>query len=255
VLTPIAADPARGWIVLPDGGPPLGKRLAGAELVGALTDAVAHYARLQQVLAPHVDEMLVLGVTDMRPGVMPQRFEEALEVVEALVARRGDEAARTVLERAAVMGATVASWCDRLAGSPVPVSLDHNDLHPWNILGAGGEDVRFYDWGDSVVAHPFAAMLVPLGYLRRLLEESSDDPRFLRARDAYLGVFAAYGSHDELVTTLEVACRVAKVARVLVWERALREARDQGEPIDDSWARAPLDTLASLLDDSYVGGA
>jgi hypothetical protein len=32
-------------------------------------------------------------------------------------------------------------------------------------------------------------------------------------------------------------------------------ARDQGEEIDDSWARAPLETLASLLDESYVGGA
>jgi hypothetical protein len=40
VLTPIATDPARGWILLPDGGPPLGERLSGADLVEPLVAAL-----------------------------------------------------------------------------------------------------------------------------------------------------------------------------------------------------------------------
>ncbi len=254
VLTPLAADRARGWILLPDGGPSLGKRLAGPELAEALMGALVHYGQLQLRLAPHVDELHALGVADMRPEVMPERFAEALAVAETLVASRGDPGDQEILGRVAATGDTVASWSDRLAASPVPASLDHNDLHPWNILG-GGDEVRFYGWGDSVVAHPFAGMLVPLGYLRRQLDVGLDDPRFLRARDAYLEVFAGLAPHGELVATLELACRVAKVARVLTWDRALRAARDQGEKIDDSWVRAPLETLASLLDDAYVGGA
>ena len=43
----------------------------------------------------------------------------------------------------------------------------------------------------------------------------------MRARDAYLGEFRDLGPHAELVATLELACRVAKVARALTWERAL----------------------------------
>lgn len=39
------------------------------------------------------------------------------------------------------------------------------------------------DWGDSVVAHPFAAMLVPLGFVQRQLDVNLDDPRFVTARD------------------------------------------------------------------------
>jgi hypothetical protein len=35
--------------------------------------------------------------------------------------------------------------------------------------GAVGR-VRFYDWGDSVVAHPFASMLLGLGMIRLQLE-------------------------------------------------------------------------------------
>jgi Ser/Thr protein kinase RdoA (MazF antagonist) len=153
------------------------------------------------------------------------------------------------------MGETVASWCARLAASRVPPSLDHNDLHPWNMLGDGAGAVRFYDWGDSVVAHAFAAMLVPLGVMRHHLGVYPDDPRLLRARDAYLEVFTASAPDEDLVATLEVACRVAKIARVLTWDRALQAAREQGEKLDDSWAAAPVETLASLLDESYLGGA
>jgi hypothetical protein len=58
----------------------------------------------------------------------------------------------------------------------------------------------------------------------------------------------------ELVETLELACRVAKVARALTWERALLAGRDT-EGSDDDFARAPLATLESFLDDSYLGGA
>jgi len=31
-------------------------------------------------------------------------------------------------------------------------------------------------------------------------------------------------------------------------------AREQGEPVDDDWATAPLETLATVLDESYLGG-
>ncbi len=53
VLTPIAIDVTRGWIVLPDGGPPLAERLTGSELVDALVIALPQYGQLQRDLAPH----------------------------------------------------------------------------------------------------------------------------------------------------------------------------------------------------------
>jgi hypothetical protein len=56
-------------------------------------------------------------------------------------------------------------------------------------------------------------------------------------------------------TTLDLACRVAKIARVLTWDRALRAARDEGQEVDENWTGGPMETLASLLDDSYLGDA
>lgn len=251
VLTPIATDVARAWVVLPDGGPSLGERLAGDALADALVAALVRYGELQREVAPHVDDLLALGVADMRPAVMVERLEAALE----MTGRYDTSArARAVLPRVAAMRPVVASWCARLAASQVPASLDHNDLHPWNVLGAAG-DARFYDWGDSVVAHPFAAMLVPLGFVARELRATPDDPRVQRARDTYLAGFGGVAPGEDLADTLEVACRVAKIARALTWHRALRAARAQDEAIDATWTSAPLETLASLLDAGYVGGA
>ena len=92
-------------------------------------------------------------------------------------------------------------------------------------------------------------MLVPLGFAAR---RSAADVE--RARDAYLGQFRDLAPHAELVATLELACRVAKVARALTWDRAMSAAGDRDE-VDPDFARAPLATLESLLDESYLGGA
>jgi hypothetical protein len=147
------------------------------------------------------------------------------------------------------------AWCRRLDGAAVAASIDHNDLHFWNVLvavdaGSGSVGrVRFYDWGDSVVAHPFASMLLGLGMLHLQLGVGADDPAVTRPRDAYLEVFGDLASHAELVEELELACRVAKAGRALSRDRALR-MRGGGEA--GELADAPLHALESLLSDSWI---
>jgi hypothetical protein len=222
VLTPIAVDVERSWLLLPDGGPSLGESEAG---VDAVIDALAEYGRLQRALAPHVEEMLALGVHDMRPAAMPARFHEALA------------SARRELPDVAALAPEVERWCERLAASPVPASLDHNDLHPWNILAGP----RYYDWGDAVLAHAFAAMFVPLGYVQHV----HGDEALARARDAYL---RGFGDPAELGDTLELACQIAKIARALTWARAI----EAGGDIDPEWADAPAESLERLLRRGYL---
>lgn len=186
---------------------------------------------------------------------MPSRFEEALEAVGARLGTCGNPGDRATFGRVVGLRNTVAAWCEELAAAGGQLSLDHNDLHPWNVLTStadGTRTVRFYDWGDSVVAHPFASMLVPLGYMRQHLDVSLESPRVLRLRNAYLAAFSDLGPHSERVRTLQLACRVGKIARALTWDRALST---QGYDQAGEFAGAPLKCLASLLDDSYVGGA
>lgn len=225
VLTPIAVD--RGRVLLPDGGPTL-STLDEPSVHKGLLQALPRYAELQRNLASHVEEMLGLGVTDMRPAVMPDRFDEAVEAAR----RRGGEAAREVVGwRARFVG-----WCERLAASAVPASVDHNDLHRGSVFVAGP---RFFDWGDAVVAHPFASMLVALGTV-------ADDLAAARLRDAYLEAFTDLAPRRELLEDLETACRVAKPARALVWDRAL--------PHDNTtdFADAPLRTLLALRNKNHL---
>ncbi len=61
VLTPLGVDVERSWILLPDGGPSLGARLEGGELLEALVVVVPQYAELQRELAPHAERMLADG--------------------------------------------------------------------------------------------------------------------------------------------------------------------------------------------------
>ncbi|WP_440098654.1 phosphotransferase [Streptosporangium sp. H16] len=249
---PIAVDVERGWLLLPDGGTPLGERVDGAALADALVTVLPEYGRLQRDLMPHVEDLLPLGVTDMRAAVMPRRFDEAAHAVGEYVERYGDTSDREAHRRVTAMRATFVSWSERLAAASVPPSLDHNDLHPWNILVTGtapARRVRFYDWGDSVVAHPFASMLVALGFLRLRLGLAPDDPAILRARDAYLDVFRDLAPHAELVEELELACQVGKIARTLVWERSIRA---QGHARAGEFAKAPLNSFASLAADSWI---
>jgi hypothetical protein len=241
VLAPIAADPARGWVVLPDGGPTLRDRRDGAADVDGLAAALADYGRLQRDLAPRVDDLLAAGVADMRPAAMPARFDEALDATAgALDGERH--------HRVAALRPVFAGWCAELAASALPASLDHNDLHDANVLAGdpGGAGTRFYDWGDSVVSHPLATLLVPLRVAADILGAEPADPRVLAVRDAYLAGFAPGAPGEDLVATADLAGRVATVARTLTWDRALRAAREQGEDAA-GWADAPAETLALLL--------
>jgi hypothetical protein len=255
VLDPLGVDAERGWVLLPDGGPPLGSALEGHALLEALLGVVPRYAALQLRLAPHVDRMLAAGVPDMRPAAMPRRFEEALAGTAPYVEARGTLAERATWERIIGLRGEVGEWAARLAQFPGPASVDHNDLHPWNVLAGeqgGFGQPRFYDWGDSVVAHPFASMLLPLGFVERALLDSTADRRPVRrVRDAYLEPFGDLAPHEELIDALELACRLGKVARTLTWLRAL-EATDP-DTIDTRWTSAPFETLASLLGDAFLG--
>ena len=256
VLEPLAVDVERSWIVLPDGGSTLRDSVPEAELLPALEQVLPQYAELQRQLAPHTAEMLALGLVDMRASVLPQRFEEALQVASDYVQRQGNADDAALLERVRAYTPTFVACCARLTVSPGPTSLDHNDLHPWNIFVTRSQqptkplEARFYDWGDAVLAHAFTSLLVPLGQLCQRLQVPADDARILRLRDAYLEPFAELASHAELVEAVELACHAAKVARALTWARALgtlnpSEVRE--------YAGIPLRWLGHLLDESYLG--
>jgi hypothetical protein len=140
VLDPIAVDVERGWVLLPDGGPTLRERLGGtAGLSDAMVSVLPQYGQLQLDLMPHTEDLLAAGVTDMRPAVMPQRLDEALELTGRYASSSGSEVAK---ERQAWVVGQRAEFAARCADLPDRASLDHNDLHTSSRRPAGTPSAR-----------------------------------------------------------------------------------------------------------------
>ncbi|TKV56811.1 hypothetical protein FDO65_18365 [Nakamurella flava] len=252
VVAPLAVDPDRGWLLLPDGGAPIAE--AADDPAGALAAAILEYGRLQRAVTPDSCALVAAGVPDLRPSNLRRSFGDALlaarrAVIDAATACGDPDRKDLVLLRGQL--AQINRRREELL-APVRVlersalrpSVDHNDLHPGNVLLGGGSP-RFYDWGDASIAHPFAAVQLPLGYLRHV---SRDEKLFTETRDAYLEGFAGSACGEDLRATLDAAVRLAPISRTLSWDRALRLSRELGEPIDSEQLLAPARTFVKLLD-------
>jgi hypothetical protein len=264
VLHPLAVDLDRHWLLLPDGGLTLREAIGSdaRAIVDAMVGFVSEYATLQLELMARVDDLLAIDVPDHRPATMPKRFDEALTCARPYVdriQREGQESpgrwitgeVRTADEVVAAYEQVVAhrerfvEQCAVLADSPVPASIQHDDLHDGNVFATEpGVPRRFFDWGDAVVAHPFGTMLITVRILCELTGAGHDDEPVRRVRDAYLEPFTSYADQETLLTLLSTACEVTKVTRSLTWAREIttmptEQARE--------WAPAQLGWLEELL--------
>jgi hypothetical protein len=236
VLTPLAVDAAEGWSLLPDGGSVLRETDPG---LAEWEDLLRQYAELQRSVAPHVDELVRIGVPDLRPARLPARFAELAE-----------SARLSPGQRAAVASAAprFAEDCAELAASRVPASVDHADLHEGQaFVGDGGRFV-FFDWGDASIAHPFTSFLVAYRAAARRLGPGHLD----RLRDAYLEPWTAELPVAELRALVEVAVRVGPISRALSWGRVFPESAyvldaEHGEFIAE-WLLRLADPAAVMAD-------
>ncbi|KXK60847.1 phosphotransferase [Micromonospora rosaria] len=230
VVAPIAVDPDRGWLLLPDGGPTLREATAPQRDAADPADARAGlarweraltgYAELQLAAVGHVDELLALGVPDHRPEALPALLADLLDDRAAL--RGGADGGLTpeTYQRLRAYQPDFAALCARLAGSGLPVTVQHDDLHDGNVFVDGGRD-RFFDWGDASIGHPFGTLLVTLRSAAYTFGLEPGDPALVRLRDAYLEPWSARYDRRTLLAAVGPAVTVAKVGRSLAWRRAL----------------------------------
>jgi hypothetical protein len=220
VLGPLAVDPGRRLMLLPDGGVTL-RATGAAGSVAAWEAMLGDYAQLQLDLTPHADEMVGLGVPDARPVVLPELVRDLLDDDESLLIGGSGGLPPGLHRRIRADLGRYAEACRRLADSGIPSTLQHDDLHDANVFVADGR-YRFFDWGDAVVSHPFVSLLVPLRAAQRALEVPNGDAALVRLRDAYLDVWRGSGSDAELRERATLALAVGPLQRALTWRRILR---------------------------------
>jgi hypothetical protein len=243
ILEPLAVDTERGWLLLPDGGTRLRETLDGGPGIEAWLRILPEWGAIQRGLAPRADELVVLGVPDLRPELLSERLADL--VADPGVAWGPGEQARVQ-----GLAPVVETWCTELAIAGIAPTLQHDDLHDGNVFVGDAGD-RFFDWGDASVAHPFGTLLVTF---RSIASRGLDAPEapataLARLRDAYLEPWTATHSRAELDHAVPLAMRLAIIGRALSWHRALTEIppRDHGE-----WAGNVAGWLLDLLEPELV---
>ncbi|MGH3993280.1 MAG: hypothetical protein ACRDSN_12570, partial [Pseudonocardiaceae bacterium] len=213
---PLAVDVDRGWSLLPDGGSRLRETLDAHPDPRAWEHALRQYALLQRRVAGHVEEMLGFGVPDLRLAALPARYDMLLSSpqVKAQVGNGGRLSAEQY-DALCELRPVLAGWCDELAASGVPASIDHADLHDGQVFIAGGHCL-FIDWADASVGHPFTTLLIAM---QRAAERFADPATMDRLRDAYLEPWTAEHDLADLRRAAALAMRFGVIGRAMAWHR------------------------------------
>jgi hypothetical protein len=182
----VAADVERSWLLLRDGG----VRIADSGELDAFPRALELYGELQVGEIAHVDELIAIGLRDLRLPVVVDAYESFFERDHGL--RPGEVA------RFAQLGPRYRELCAELAALGLPASVQHDDLHQWNVF-VRGERIALYDWGDSSVGFPLWSWLKPFF----AVSDAHIDPEPLRA--AYVSTWRELAPEQDLRRALELA--------------------------------------------------
>lgn len=206
----LAIDEARRWLLLGDAGVAVAERGNPPEDWLA---AMPLYAELQKGEVGYALDHLGHGVPDLRMASLPSGYERLLASEVPLT--------RGARSRLTKFAPRFAELCAGLAQARIPESIQHDDLHMKNLYSKGGS-LRFVDWGDSSIAHPFFSLVVTFRFLQEVNHLPSDHPWFDTLRDAYLEPWGS--GHKE---TFEVAMRVGWFAHSIAWARQRASLRPE----------------------------
>lgn len=220
-LSPLAIEPKRAWMLLPDGGPRLRELFRADRDIAHWSKVLPVYAGAQIALCDRVPDMLALGTPDRRLTLLPDLYRQLLRDMEQVGV--DDDAQLTGDERMRLraLDPRLAEWCAELAAQPIPESLNHGDLHDGNVFLPDSEPV-FFDWGDASVTHPFVSVrtvFVSVEITLDLPEGGAFDMPFV---EAYLAPWQRFAPAHVVRHTFQLAQQLAPLVSALSWYRGMQ---------------------------------
>ena len=213
----LATEPDRGWMLTRDAGTRLREHARATDQLRCWEELLPRYAALQVRLADRVDELVGIGVPDLRLPELSRRARVLAADEPMLRTAREDALSEAELAQLREHGLPeLDRLCAELASRGVPDSLQHDDLHDGNTFVRDRAYV-FFDWGDACVSHPFHTLVVTLRALAHRLGLEPGSAQLLRLRDAYLEPWEKFGTRAELVATADLARRTGTLQRALAW--------------------------------------
>ncbi|MFC7625330.1 phosphotransferase [Microlunatus sp. GCM10028923] len=250
VLAPVAVAADRGWLLGPDGGRTV--RESGGPDEAGFTRILTEYAELQRHLAGHGAELVGTGLPALEPARSAEHLAGQVADLAALPDGHPLRAGSELRARSVAYRPVLVAAAERLAETPIPLSLQHNDLHQNNAFAAEpGRPLRFFDFGDAVWGHPFCVLHVTLVVLAQEWScgpwsAAGADPRLDRLVDAYLECWSDLAPRAELRRLVEPAMVIGRLHRYNSWHRLLPYL-----PMD--MLTSHVGYLSSLLCGSAVG--
>jgi hypothetical protein len=216
----LAVDAQRGWMLMADGGARLRETLKVDRDLRHWEIVLQRYAELQMIVAPHLPELLALGLPDARPATLPQQFARLLADEDVLQLGLPKGLTAEEHQRLHDLAPHVSALCEQLAASSAPDSIDHGDLHDGNVFLRDGHYL-FFDWGDSSAGHPFISLRTVFVSVENALGLEERAPEFERLLDAYLQPWTTYAPREELQQTYDIAKCMSPLCAALRWRRAI----------------------------------
>jgi Ser/Thr protein kinase RdoA (MazF antagonist) len=215
----LAVDISRGWMLIRElRGTPIGELP-----VQRWGDALRAVAGVHRQWAGRTSELFSLGAHDRTLDTLASEIRATFDAVGLGVD------ARTLSQ---------LEWrCAELGRGPLPQTVVHGDLHPWNVM-VDGVELRIFDWSDACVSHP-------LFDLPTFLQRTKDEVARESMLDAYLAAWDDLGSAEDLRAAYELARPLACVHHAVSYLR-INEAL---EPDDRWWfADEPRRWLAGAVE-------
>ena len=202
----LAVELDRGWMLMEDAGTRLRELVEQERDLGRWLDVLPLYAGLQLDVADRADDLVPLGVPDLRLAALAARYEQLLEEIELPAEDR---------RRAEASAPRVHELCEELAGYGLPETIQHDDLHDGQVYVRDGRYLLL-DWGDACVSHPFFTLSVTLeGVLAWGLDDVEGSVDVTPFRNAYLATFERHADRGELEAAATIAVRLGWACRAV----------------------------------------
>ena len=214
----LAADAARGWLLMEDLG---NDTLATAPSAAVWREAMGALARVQLAYAQDaaaLRELRDMGIERRAPAAALQTLQTWIWRPESAELRVWRERFEEALRRLAPRVGELARMIRDLDALALPQTLDHGDLDATNIFIQNGSPILM-DWSDAAISHPLftAAMIRPV----------SRDPALA---DAYISHWASFASLDDLRQAFAISKILAAIDRAIHYRANIVPHLPDGSP-------------------------
>ena len=196
------------WLLMRDFGD-----IALPDAPSRFGEALSKFAEIQVAVSADHDSWRQIDTPEVH---VAQLLSHANELAQ--MARAGDDHSNCDLDG---FIQAVGRSADVLSGSDVPTTVVCQDFRPRNIAVVSGGLV-FFDWAETVLAHPFFSALMFLRHCGRCSES-------IELRQAYLSPWQWRYSSGHLAADW-AAARILEPVFVSLWEYRERQHLDKGSP-------------------------